>query len=86
MVQQPPILEIARHARTSKWNQLGVRLELDADGLAECHDCISMYQLWIQEKAEEATRSNLLDVLRAIGQNNVAYKYEEYVKSLTVSW
>ena len=63
-------------------------LELDAVGLAGCHDYITMYQLWILEKAEKATRSNLLDALRAIGQNNVVIvvnKYEEYVKSLTVS-
>ena len=82
---QPPILEIATHARTAKWNHLGVILQLDDECLAGCHDYISMYQLWIQEKADAATRSNLLHALRAIGQNNVAYNYEEYVKSLTVS-
>ena len=85
LAQQPPILEIATHARTAEWNHLGVILELDDVGLAGCHNYIRMYQLWIQEKAEEATRSNLLDALRATGQNNVAYLYEEYVKSLTVS-
>lgn len=85
LVQQPPILEIATHARTAKWNHLGVTLGLDDQSLAECHDYIRMYQLWIQEKAIGATRSSLLYALRAIGQNNVAYKYEEHVKSLTVS-
>ena len=85
LAQQPPILEIAMHARTAEWNHLGVILELDAVCLDGCHDYIRMYQLWIQEKAEEATRSNLLEALGAIGQNNVAYKYKEYVKSLTVS-
>ena len=85
LAQQPPILEIATHARTAEWNHLGVILELDAVGLAGCHDYITMYQLWILEKAEKATRNNLLDALRAIGQNNVVNKYEEYVKSLTVS-
>ena len=85
LAKQPPILEIATYARTAEWNHLGVILELDAVGLAGCRDYISMYQLWIKEKAKKATRSNLLDALRAIGQYNVAYKYEEYVKSLTVS-
>ena len=44
-----------------------------------------MYQLWIMEKAENATRRNLLVALRAIGQNNVARKYEEYLET-TVSY
>ena len=85
LIQQPPILEIATHAGTAKWNHLGITLGLDEQGLAECCDYIRMYQLWIEEKAEAATRGNLLDALRDIGQNNVAHKYEEYVKSMTVS-
>ena len=78
--QQPTIQEIIAYAETAKWNKLGVTLELNSVGLAECHDCTSMYQLWIEEKAETATRRSLLVTLRAIGQNNVARKYEEYLK------
>ena len=51
--QQPPILEITTYAETGKWNQLGVTLELNSVGLDGCHDCIRMYQLWIQEKANK---------------------------------
>ena len=78
--QQPPIQEIATHARTAEWTLLGVQLELDHVDLAGCHDCASMYQLWIMEKHENATRRNLISALRAIGQTNVAYKYEQYLK------
>ena len=64
--QQPTILEITTHARTEKWNELGTQLQLEGVNLAECHDLTSMYQLWIQEKADKATRRSLLDALRAI--------------------
>ena len=80
--QQPPILEITTHARTAEWNRLGVALELDDVDLAGCHDYTSMYQLWLQEKADKATRRKLLDALRDIRQNNVARKYEEHIDKL----
>ena len=79
--QQPPILEITTHARTAEWNLLGVQLGLDDVDLARCHDCTRMYQLWIQEKADNATRRNLISALRAIRQNDVAQKYEDHLNS-----
>ena len=78
--QQPPIQEITTHARTEKWNELGTQLQLDSVNLAGCHSLTSMYQLWIQEKADKATRRNLLDALRAIKQNNTARIYENYLE------
>ena len=80
--QQPTTEELILHARTAEWNQLGVKLGLDRVDLAECHDCTSMYQLWIMEKARRATRRNLLDALRAIRQNKVAMIYEDYFKTM----
>ena len=80
--QQPPIQEITTHARTEKWNELGTQLHLDSVNLAECHSLTSMYQLWIQEKADKATRKSLLDALRAIKQNTVARIYEDYLKTM----
>ena len=79
--QQPPIQEITTHARTEKWNELGSQLQLDSVNLAECHSLTSMYQLWIQEKADNATRS-LLNALRAIKQNNVARIYKNYLMTM----
>ena len=83
--QQPPIQEITTHARTEKWNELGTQLQLDSVNLAECHSLTSMYQLWIQEKADKATRRSWLDALRAIKQNNAARIYKKYLKT-TVSY
>ena len=80
--QQPPIKEISTHATTAEWNLLGVQLELSDVNLAGCNDCTMMYQLWIQEKAENATRRNLLTGLRAIKQNDVARKYEDHLKTM----
>ena len=80
---QPPILEITTHAKTAKWNLLGVQLQLNNVDLAGCHDCIEMYQLWIMEKAETATRRKLISALREIRQNNVAYNYEQYLKTVS---
>ena len=82
MDQQPILKELISHARTVEWYQLGVKLGLDSVDLAGCHDCISIYQLWIMEKAREATRRNLLDDLRTIRQNNLAMIYEDYLKTL----
>ena len=82
MDQQPGLKELITHARTAQWNLLGVQLELDSVSLAGCTDFTSTYQLWIQEKAEMATRRNLLSALRSIRENNVARKYENYLRTL----
>ena len=84
--QQPDLKEITKFARTAKWYQLGVQVELDGVDLAECTDIAHMYQLWIQQKAKDATRRNLLIALRAIRQNNVACQYEDYLKTFLVSF
>ena len=82
MDQQPSILELTTYARTAKWNQLGVQLQLDSVDLAGCHDCTSMYQLWIMQKAREATRRSLLVALKAIKQNDTKRIYEDYLKTM----
>ena len=79
--QQPDLKELTTHVRTAEWHLLGVQLELDSVNLSGCTDLTSMYQLWIQEKAEMATRRNLLSALRSINQNNVARKYENYLRT-----
>ena len=81
---QPPIMEIATHARTAEWHHLGTQLELNDVDLAECHNCTKMYQLWIMEKAENATRRQLISALRAIRQNNVADIYEDFLKRVSM--
>ena len=80
--QQPTLEELISNARTAEWYQLGVKLGLDSVDLTGCRDCTSTYQLWIMEKAREATRRNLLDALRAIRQNDVRIKYEGYLQTI----
>ena len=87
MNQQPSLIELNTHARTSEWFQLGTQLELDNINLNRCNGDLSrVYDLWIQEKAENATRRNLLSALRTINQNNVAKIYEDYLKTLVSSF
>ena len=83
MDQQPTILELISYARTAKWNQLGVKLQLDSVALDGCHDYTSMYQLWIMQRARQATRRSLLDALRAIKQNDVAKNFKDYLKTVS---
>ena len=80
--EQPPLKELTMYVRTAKWFLLGTQLELDSVNLAECTELARMYQLWIDEKAEKATRRNLIAALRDIGENDVARKYIEYLKTL----
>ena len=80
--RQPTIQEITSYARTAEYNQLGVILRLYSVNLAECRDCTSVYQLWINEKGRGATRRSLLNALRAIRQNNVADAYEDHLKTI----
>ena len=79
--QQPDLKELTTHARTAAWYQLGVELELDNVNLRGCTDLARMYELWIQQKAEMATRRNLLTALRSIRENNVARQYEDYLRT-----
>ena len=79
--QQPDLKELTTHARTAQWYHLGILLNLDGEDLRGYTDLTSMYQLWIQEKAEMATRRNLLTALRSLRQNNVAMQYEDYLKT-----
>ena len=81
LYQQPDLNELTTHARTAQWYHLGVQLELDSVDLAGCTDLARMYQLWIQQKAEMATRRNLLTALRSIRDNNAASMYEDYLRT-----
>ena len=82
MDKQPTIQELSQYARTADWNRLGVALKLDSVALAGCRDYTDMYQLWIMEKAREATRRNLLNALYALKLKAIVQKYEDYLKKL----
>lgn len=83
--QQPSIQELLLHARLVNYNDIGILLSLDSVDLGNCHDCTRMYQLWLQEKAENATRRILLTAMKKRRENSAARKYEAYLKT-TVSY
>ena len=78
----PTIDELTTHARTDKWNELGINLGLDSVNRRGCHGYDSMYQLWLEEKGNGATRRVLIKALRDKKLNNVADNYEKYLKTL----
>ena len=79
--QIPGTKELTTHAKTAKWHLLGVQLELDDQELRGCSELVKMYDLWLNNKAEMATRRNLLKALRFIKENKVAWEYENYLKT-----
>ena len=83
MNEQPPLKELINYATTSEWFKLGIQLELNIVNLNGCNGDLSrVYHLWLQEKGDNATRQKLLSSLKAIHQNNVAYRYLCYIRSL----
>ena len=80
--EQPTLKELTTYVRTAKWFLLGTQLELDSVNLAGCTELARMYQLWIDEKAENATRRNLIAALKHIGENNVARNYNDYLQTM----
>ena len=87
----PPLREICNYARTSRWYELGIQLELDSVDLerirtdsAVTDKLSSMYQVWLDKKARTATRRQLLKALRTdhVGQNSVAENYEQELKRM----
>ena len=80
----PEISELTNHARTAKWDELGIQLKLDDVDRKQCNDCATLYQLWLDEKGRHATRRMLLAALRSIRQNAVADKYVAHLQTITM--
>ena len=81
--QQPPIKELADHANTDDWFNLGIQLQLNEVKLKKCNgDLSQVYSLWIEQKGKKATRRKLLDTLIAMEKTHTAEKYEDYLKTL----
>ena len=68
--QVPPLIEVCEHAKTSRWYQLGIQLELVEVDLEEIRNDTSsdkrsrMYQFWLCTHSD-ATRRQLLTALRS---------------------
>ena len=78
----PGIDELTTHARTAKWNELGIKLGLDNVDLDKCNGYDSMYQLWLQEKGDSATRRSLINALRIKKLNKVADDYVKFLRTM----
>ena len=79
---KPTIDELTTHARTADWNELGIKLGLDSVNLGGCHGYADMYQLWLQQKGDGATRIVLIKALKEKLLTNVADDYVKYLKKL----
>ena len=79
---KPTIDELTTHARTAKWKELGIKLQLDHVNLDDCHSYTDMYLLWLNEKGDDATRRVLVKALRDLKLGGVADGYVKYLKTL----
>ena len=88
--QQCELKELCNHARTAKWYELGIQLELsdvDLDNIqnnpAQSDKITAMYKLWINTKGQHATHRKLIIALKSdsVKGTNIAQKYEEWLKT-----
>ena len=88
--QQCELKELCNHARTAKWYELGIQLELsdvDLDNIqnnpAQSDKITAMYKLWINKKGQDATHQKLINALKSdsVEGTNVGQKYEEWLKT-----
>ena len=88
--QQCELKELCNHARTAKWYELGIQLELSVVDLdiiqkdaAQSDKITAMYKLWINKKGRDATHQKLINALKSDydGETYVGQKYEEWLKT-----
>ena len=86
------LAELTRHVRVgNKWHVLGTLLELDHKELNSLKDkpvddtdkTVQMFGLWLAKDSNTSRRRLLQDLKEgAVGENGIAHKYEEYLRSL----
>ena len=79
---KPKITELITNARTEHWNDLGILLGLDCVNLGSSYSYSKMYQSWLSEKGDGATRRVLIKALRDLKLGGVADDYVKYLKKL----
>ena len=95
LLDQAPLLpEVCNHAKIADWYDLGIQLQLDSMDLdnirsdtAMTNKLSSMYSLWLNKKADIASRKQLLTALRSehVGQNRIANDYEQHLRRMVSS-
>ena len=89
--ETPSLDELTRHVCIgNKWYTLGTLLDLDRTKLKSLYDktaddtvkTIQMFELWVA-KDSNTSRRQLLHNLKegAVGENGIAHKYEEFLRS-----
>ena len=88
--QQCELKELCNNARTAKWYELGIQLDInhvDLDMIkndpSQTDKLTAMYKLWINKKGRDATHRKLINALKSdyVGETNVGQKYEEWLKT-----
>ena len=89
--ETPSLDELTRHVCVgNKWYTLGTLLELDRIKLKSLYDMpaddtfktIQMFELWLAKDSNTSRRRLLQDLEEsAVGENEIAHKYEEYLRS-----
>ena len=92
--QRPDLHELLKYATTTKWYLLGLALKIEPKKLDEIcvnyrylHERLTeMFKLWLRVKAS-GTRQDIIGALedKTVGENYMAKKYMEYLKSLRMS-
>ena len=88
----PQLHEVCSCVGTAHWYELGVQLQLNTVDLDEIRDSAvtdkdklsRMYDVWLNKRADGATRRSLLTALQSdhVGQKRIAVEYKE--KLMTV--
>lgn len=82
---KPPLPELLQHANIGvHWYNVGILLKIEAKKLDEiqqehCNKLPKMYHLWL-ELNPKATRRQLIEALKCIGQNSTAAEYEYWIQ------
>ena len=87
----PQLHEVCNCVKTAHWYELGIQLQLntvDLDNIrsdSAVTDKLSrMYDVWLNKRADTATRRSLLTALQTehVGQNRIALDYKEKLMTM----
>ena len=86
----PQLHEVCNYVRTAHWYELGIQLqlntvELDSINESAVTDKLSrMYDVWLNKRADAATRRSLLTALQTdhVGQKRIAVEYKEKLMTM----
>ena len=86
----PQLHEVCNYVRTAHWYELGIQLEVSTVELDSINDSAvtdklsRMYDVWLNKRADAATRRSLLTALQTdhVGQKRIALDYKEKLMTM----